>query len=67
VTDRGERLAEVGVRACDPVLTWWGEDVEIGGVFEGFGGVGKVGGDDEEFARADDPLDRRTFFAKQEE
>ena len=67
MTGRGETLAEVGVRACDPVLTWWGEDVEVGGVFEGFGGVGKVGGDDEDLAHADNPLDGRTFFAKQEE
>lgn len=31
-----------------------GEEVDVDGVFEGFGGVGKVGGDDEDVSGADD-------------
>lgn len=61
-------LAEVGVVAGDPVLAGWGEDVEVDGVFEGFGGVGKMGGDDEDFAGTDDLVDGGTFlFAQLEE
>jgi len=50
-------LAEVAVVAGEPVLAGWGEDVEVDGVFESFGGVGKVGGDDEKFAGVDDLVD----------
>ncbi len=66
---RGGRwgLAEVGVGAGDPVLAGWGEDVVIDGVFEGFGGVGKVAGDDEELAGADGLFDGGTFFSEDEE
>ena len=60
-------LAEVGVVAGDPVLAWWGEDVEVDGVFEGFGGVGKIGGDHEDLTGTDDLVDGGTFFAKGEE
>jgi len=45
---------EVGVGFFDPVLTGWSEDVEVDGVFESGGGVGKVGRDDEDFAGVDD-------------
>jgi hypothetical protein len=43
-------FAEVGVVFVDPVLAGWGEDVEVDGVGEGGGGVGKVAGDDEDLA-----------------
>src|ERR1700733_4297953 len=46
-------LAEVAVVLVDPVLAGWGEDVEVDGVFEGDGGVGKVGGEGDEFAGVD--------------
>jgi hypothetical protein len=59
-------LAEVGVVAGDPILAGWGEDVEVDGVFEGLGGVGKVGGDDEDFAGADDFFYGRGFVAEEE-
>jgi hypothetical protein len=59
-------LAEIAIVAGDPVLAWRGEDVEVDGVFEGLGGVGKVGGDDEDFAGADDLVDGRAFFSEGE-
>jgi hypothetical protein len=43
-------FAEIGVVFVDPVLAGWGEDVEVDGVDEGGGGVGKVAGDDEDLA-----------------
>jgi hypothetical protein len=46
-------FAEVGVVFVDPVLAGWGEDVEVDAVFLGGGGVGKVAGDDEDFAGVD--------------
>jgi hypothetical protein len=46
-------LAEVAVVFVDPVLAGRGEDVEVDGVFEGDGGVGKVGGEDDDFAGVD--------------
>ena len=46
-------LAEVAVVLVDPVLARRGEDVEVDGVFEGDGGVGKVGGEDDDFAGVD--------------
>jgi hypothetical protein len=49
----GELFAEVGVVAGDPVLAGWGEDVEVDGVFEGFGGVREIGGYDEDLSGAD--------------
>jgi len=49
-----DRLAEVGVVFVDPVLARRGEDVEVDGVFESFGGVREIAGDDEDFARVDD-------------
>jgi hypothetical protein len=60
------RLAEVGVVAGDPVLAGRGEEIEVDGVFESFGGVGEIAGDDEEFASAHDFVDGRSFFAKRE-
>ena len=45
--------AEVGVVAGDPVVAGWGEEVEVVGVFEGFGHVGDVAGDDEGLAAVD--------------
>jgi hypothetical protein len=46
-----ERLfAEVAVVFVDPVLAGWGEYVEVDGVDEGGGGVGKVAGNDEDLA-----------------
>jgi len=53
-TFRDFALAEVGVVFVDPVLAGWGEDVEVGGVFEGDDGVGEVAGNDENLARFDD-------------
>jgi hypothetical protein len=47
-------LAEVAVVFVDPVLAWRGEDVEVDGVFEGDGGVGEIGGDDEDFTGVDE-------------
>jgi hypothetical protein len=46
-------FAEVAVVFVDPVLAGWGEDVEVDGVDEGGGGVGKVAGDDEDLAGVD--------------
>jgi hypothetical protein len=45
--------AEVGVVAGDPVVAGWGEDVKVVGVFEGFGHVRDVAGDDEGLAAVD--------------
>ena len=49
----GGNFAEVGVVFVDPVLAWWGEDVEVDAVFFGGGGVGQVAWDDEDFAGVD--------------
>ena len=49
-----EALAKIAIGFVDPVLAGRGEEVEVDGVFEGFGGVGKISGDDEDFAGADD-------------
>ena len=49
----GSDFAEVGVVFVDPVLAGWGEDVEVDAVFLGSCGVGKVAGDDEDFAGVD--------------
>jgi len=46
-------FAEVAVVFVDPVLAGRGEDVEVVGVFEGFGHVGDVAGDDEGLAAVD--------------
>jgi hypothetical protein len=43
-------FAEVAVVLVDPVLAGWGEDVEVDAVGEGGCGVGKIAGDDEDFA-----------------
>ena len=45
--------AEVGVVAGDPVVARRGEDVEVVGVFEGFGHVRDVAGDDEGLSAVD--------------
>ena len=60
-------LAQVRVVVGKPVLTWWGKDVEVDGVFEGFGGVRHVAGDDQNLALADDLFDGRTLFTQHEE
>jgi hypothetical protein len=46
-------LAEIAIVAGDPVLAGRREDIEVESVFEGFGGVRQVSGDDEEFTGAD--------------
>ena len=46
-------FAEIAVVFVDPVLSGWGEDVEVDAVFDGGGGVGKVAGDDEDLAGVD--------------
>ncbi len=46
-------LAEVGVVLVDPVLTGRSKDVEVYGVFECGGGVGKVGWDDKDLVGVD--------------
>jgi hypothetical protein len=43
-------FAEVGIVFVDPVLTGWGEDVEVDAVFFGGGGVGQVAGNNEDLA-----------------
>jgi len=46
-------FAEVAVVFVDPVLSGWGEDVEVDAVGEGSGGVGKAAGDHEDLAGVD--------------
>ena len=46
----GSDFAEVGVVFVDPVLTGWGEDVEVDAIFFGGRVVGQVAGDDEDLA-----------------
>jgi hypothetical protein len=66
VLGSGFGLAEVGVVAGDPVVAGWGEDIEVDGVFESFGGMGEMGGDDEDFAGANDGFLLVAFFAEEE-
>ena len=49
----GKLFAEVTIVFIDPVLTGWGENVEVDAVGERGGRVGKVAGDDEDFASMD--------------
>lgn len=46
-------FAKVLVGAVDPVFARWSEGVEGEGIFEGEGGVGDVGRDEEKFAGAE--------------
>ena len=53
MVDTGDLPAKIAVVFVDPVLPGRSEDVEVYGIDQGCGGVGKVAGDDKDLAGMD--------------